>query len=258
MKTIKILLSCTFIVVVLTTVGFTAKGISENVANETATEEGFALLELFTSEGCSSCPPADELLGKIQNENRKLPVYVLAYHVDYWDRMGWKDRFSSAANTQRQYSYSQKLGSQVYTPQVVVNGQAEFVGSDTHAAENALKNALKTKTNNFLNLTGTTQGNTLRLEYEFKNFLSASEKLNVAIVQKNAVSNIKRGENQGRTLNHFQIVTKRYEVDPKSLKKGTFNMILPDNFNVKDWEIIGFVQDTESYGISAAARADLK
>lgn len=92
--------------------------------------EGFAVVELFTSEGCSSCPPADELLADIQKETKGKNVFLLAFHVDYWDRLGWKDRFSKEQNTDRQRQYKQWLGLNVmYTPQFVINGSSEFAGN---------------------------------------------------------------------------------------------------------------------------------
>src|SRR5258706_14663017 len=90
---------------------------------------GFAVVELFTSEGCSSCPPADEAMIKLAKEFPE-HVYFLAYHVDYWDYIGWKDQFSNADYTKRQDKYAEefKLNS-IYTPQVVINGEKELVGS---------------------------------------------------------------------------------------------------------------------------------
>ena len=97
-----------------------------------------AVVELFTSEGCSSCPPADVLLSKLSAETAKSGsgVYYLAFHVDYWDRLGWPDRFASADYTARQRAYAAAAGTrQVYTPQAVVNGAGKgFVGSDATAA----------------------------------------------------------------------------------------------------------------------------
>src|SRR5580704_5223589 len=79
--------------------------------------KGFAVVELFTSEGCSSCPPADELVAKIEKESKDKPVYILAYHVDYWNRLGWKDVFSSAEYSKRQNEYAGYLHlQQIYTP----------------------------------------------------------------------------------------------------------------------------------------------
>ena len=93
-------------------------------------KKGFAVVELFTSEGCSSCPAADAAVARLLAKNNE-QVYVLAYHVDYWNKLGWKDSFSKAEYSQRQSGYAAqfKLNS-TYTPQIVVNGSSEFVGSD--------------------------------------------------------------------------------------------------------------------------------
>src|ERR1700748_3559727 len=80
-------------------------------------DKGFAVVELFTSEGCSSCPPADAVVAKLEKENADKPIYILAFHVDYWNRLGWKDVFSSGEYSQRQEQYSKWLRSgSVYTP----------------------------------------------------------------------------------------------------------------------------------------------
>jgi len=97
-------------------------------------KDGVAVVELFTSEGCSSCPPADALLGRLVKEGQKR-VYLLAFHVDYWDTPQWRDAFSDAKFSGRQQEYAKASGSRdIYTPQMVVNGGNGFVGSDEQVA----------------------------------------------------------------------------------------------------------------------------
>lgn len=102
------------------------------LATETPADMPFVIVELFTSEGCSSCPSADRLLSEIVDEQQSdVEIIGLSFHVDYWDYIGWKDPYAHKEFTQRQRAYSTKLRSyQVYTPQMVVNGKHEFVGSD--------------------------------------------------------------------------------------------------------------------------------
>ena len=93
------------------------------------------VLELFTSQGCSSCPPADALLGKLASQPG---VIALAWHVDYWDGLGWRDRFASRTATARQKAYARQLGSEVFTPALVVNGAMTVVGSERASVEAAI------------------------------------------------------------------------------------------------------------------------
>jgi hypothetical protein len=94
-----------------------------------------AVLELFTSQGCSSCPPADRLLGRLI---QRPGVIALAWHVDYWDRLGWRDPFSSRQATARQQAYARNLGTEVFTPALVVGGLRMAVGSDVASVEAAM------------------------------------------------------------------------------------------------------------------------
>ena len=106
----------------------------------------FAVVELFTSEGCSSCPPADALLAEMVQDARThgRPVYCLAFQVDYWNRLGWTDPYSDAAFSRRQYDYAHALSlGGVYTPQMIVNGTDEFVGSDRERSRKSIDAALK-------------------------------------------------------------------------------------------------------------------
>src|SRR5580692_11082645 len=100
--------------------------------------EGFVLVELFTSEGCSSCPPADEAVGRLKGWKKN--VYVLSFHVDYWNYLGWKDVFSNAAYSTRQQNYGDLFHlNSIYTPQIVVNGKAQFIGSDETALRSTIE-----------------------------------------------------------------------------------------------------------------------
>jgi hypothetical protein len=102
--------------------------------------KGFAVIELFTSEGCSSCPPADELVARVEKESGGKPIYILAYHGDYWNRLGWRDAFSSLEYSARQNQYAEWLNfSSVYNPQIVVNGPMEFVGSEEGNLRNGIR-----------------------------------------------------------------------------------------------------------------------
>jgi hypothetical protein len=96
------------------------------------------VLELFTSQGCSSCPPADALLGRL---SRRTGVIALAWHVDYWDRLGWRDPFAGKFATERQRRYATAIGAEVFTPALVVNGAAMLVGSERGAIEDAMVKA---------------------------------------------------------------------------------------------------------------------
>jgi hypothetical protein len=219
--------------------------------------KGFAVLELFTSEGCSSCPAADALLARVQAEAGDRPVYVLAYHVDYWNRLGWKDIFSDPQYSNRQYQYSRWLSGEVYTPQVVVNGRSEYVGSDESALRKAINDQLNTAAPASLTLTGQVNANTLDLQYSVTGNTGKS-KLLIAVVQKHAVSQVKAGENEGRTLSHAQIVRQLETIDWKTGKQGTARVHLPAEFNTTDWEIIGLVQNTATGEIDATTRVGIK
>jgi hypothetical protein len=221
-------------------------------------QKGFALLELFTSEGCSSCPPADELMGKIQNEYKDNNLYVLAYHVDYWDKQGWKDIFSNPDYTQRQYEYAKFLGKEpVYTPQLIVNGKADYIASQESVVRNAIKTALSKPAVANLTLDASEINNSLSVKYAIEG-VSKNSRLLIAVVQKAAKSNVKRGENANRILSHYQIVQHLHAVNLNKDKSGIAIVHLPKDFNTKDWEVIGFVQDRNDGIILGANKATLQ
>lgn len=216
--------------------------------------KGFALVELFTSEGCSSCPPADALVEKIQQDNPNKQIYILAFHVDYWDHQGWKDRFSDRdySNRQRQYASWLHLET-VYTPQIVVNGSAEYVGSNKGAVLQAISGALEQPSLSELTLTGRTENNKLHIEYQASGKLENAV-LVLALIQQSAQSRVKAGENAGSQLSHVQIVRqlRQFSLNNNAKKDITFN--LPKDFTAQGWQLVGFVQQQTDGKITAAAR----
>jgi hypothetical protein len=221
-----------------------------------ADKKGFAFIELFTSEGCSSCPPADELVAKIEKESKGKPVYILAYHVDYWNRLGWKDVFSSADFSRRQHDYANYLHLQsVYTPQIVVNGSSEFVGSEEGTLRKAINASLRKASAVQLTLNVSAINNR---EANLKYNTEATDKntvLLIAVLQKNAQTKVERGENGGHTLSHVQIVRKLQRVT-LSENSGEVKVALPNGFDRQNWELIGFLQNTSNGIVTAAAKVD--
>jgi hypothetical protein len=157
------------------------------------------VLELFTSEGCSSCPPAETLLGELA---QRPDVLALAFHVDYWDGLGWRDRFALPMATERQRLYAKSLGSfSVYTPQLVVDGRRYFVGSDRRSVGRAVAQARAPGV--MVNIE--VHEGTVSVTLERQVGIPLSDVLLVAY-QRRAVSRIGRGENAGRELEEFNIV----------------------------------------------------
>jgi hypothetical protein len=157
-----------------------------------------AVIELFTSEGCSSCPPAEALIGELAG---RPDVLALAFHVDYWDSLGWRDRFAFPAAVQRQDQYAKLLGhSSVYTPEVILDGRADYVGSDRRAIESAA-----TGVRSGVAVELSTVDDSLRVSLGGSQCLAPSEVLLISYLRK-AVSAIGHGENAGRTLQEFNIV----------------------------------------------------
>ncbi|MFC3158207.1 hypothetical protein SAMN05443633_11082 [Chryseobacterium arachidis] len=226
----------------------------ETLQNSTSNNNGFAVLELFTSEGCSSCPPADQLMGEIEKQYKDQPVYILAYHVDYWNNLGWKDKFSSVENSKRQQQYAQTLRSQVYTPQLIVNGKKEFIGSDRDAVENAIQIALLNDTNAKIDLSAKVSEKEINVNFKVQEN-NPQNKLLITLVEKKSSTNVQKGENEGRHLVHWQIVHQQNQISLKNSPEGTTSFKLPANFNTNDWEIIGMIQNVKSGAILGSAEA---
>jgi hypothetical protein len=174
------------------------------------------LVELFTSEGCSSCPPADEVLSKLDKTQsiHGVEVIALGEHVDYWNKLGWLDPYSSAEFSTRQNSYADAFGlASVYTPQMIVDGLQEFVGGDSSKAREAIMKAArlpKAKVQLLVasNSNGTNRDLKLSIHISDIPRLSAGDKADVllAITESNLRSEVASGENAGRYLRHSAVV----------------------------------------------------
>jgi hypothetical protein len=159
------------------------------------------LVELFTSEGCSSCPPADQLLAELA---RRPDLLTLSFHVDYWDRLGWKDPFSSTAATRRQDRYARLLGlDTVYTPQIVVDGHWQAVGSDRGAVTQALAAARLAA--EAVPMTVTLADGEAHIALGADTARRSAALLLVAFDRRH-VDRVGGGENDGRVLTHTDVV----------------------------------------------------
>jgi len=157
-----------------------------------------AVLELFTSQGCSSCPPADEYVGEL---SQRKDVLALSFHVDYWDGLGWKDPFSLAMSTERQQVYSAAKGrASVYTPQVVIDGENDLVGTDRRNISRVLATA-RTGIPVDISL----QEHDVVGELSVQDHAAPSEVLMVAYLRK-ATTPVGRGENAGHKLEEYNVV----------------------------------------------------
>jgi hypothetical protein len=163
------------------------------------------LVELFTSEGCSSCPPADRLLTKLDREQPVggANIVVLSEHVDYWNQLGWKDPFSSAAFSQRQRDYAEMLSGDVYTPEMVVDGAKGFVGSNESDALRAIRDAAH-KPKAAIRIDAHQENGKARIVLHMDE--AADGPLYLALAHEAKQSQVLRGENAGRGLSHVAVV----------------------------------------------------
>ncbi len=236
-----------FILIVLPVLIFSISGMLLIKGNNTKSKKnktqniGFAIVELFTSEGCSSCPPADEAvasMAKVYPQN----VYVLAFHVDYWNHLGWKDQFSDPDYTERQRQYAAFFNNNnIYTPQVIVNGKKEFVGSNSSLLQSTIESELRNTMNNNIKMIATgNDGKNISVNYKVDN--SDESQLNIALIQVNASTAVKRGENKGRKLEHINIVRDFKTVLLNKKQSGTVKLTLPAGLSKGNFKVIAFLQ----------------
>ena len=242
-------------------VGITMRGDESAAPPETRTP---VLVELFTSEGCSSCPPADRFLQRLDQQPRPgAEMIVLSEHVDYWNHIGWKDPFSARFFSDRQSAYAKRFAlDSVYTPQMIVDGTTEFVGSDSGKAAQAFQKAISApKIPIHLSSASFEPPHTLRALVEtgpFPNTLHLQgAEVFVAIAMNHAASQVSAGENAGHELTHVSVVKTLVKVG--DLKAGhnltqKVALKLEPSYDVHNLRLIAFLQEPHQGRILGAAR----
>lgn len=211
-----------------------------------------AVVELFTSEGCSSCPPADRVLGDVirEAENANRPVYALSFHVDYWDRLGWKDPFSDARWTGRQRAYATQFrtGGRVYTPQVVVNGSQQTVGSKSAEVRQLIETALQTPATTEMAGSAHRDGQGIRVEVTATGAPVGAQML-IAVAEDERTVAIERGENRGTEAVHHHVVRAMVTADAPG---STGRIRLPADFRWQGAKVVAWTVDPLSLAVTGA------
>ena len=215
------------------------------------------IVELFTSEGCEDCPAADALLDTFATTQpiEGAAIVALGQHVDYWDRLGWRDRFSSAAFTNRQQAYGAHFNTQsIYTPQMVVDGAAEFVGSDAAAARRAIAKA-----------TGAPKSLALQVTVTASELPTIGRgdhgDIVIALTEDGLKTDVKRGENRGRTLAHAAVVRRMVtigEAAAAGTSTGRGEMTVESDWRRDRLKLVAFVQERRGRRILASAVSQLQ
>ncbi len=227
------------------------------------------IVELFTSEGCSSCPAADRLLARL-DQTQPVPgaqVVAIEEHVDYWNQLGWNDPFSSPQYRARQNDYAMAFhSSNIYTPQMVVNGQTEFVGSDMNRAYHEIGAAVQATTTLIDLATGPNSKDPdlldLSVQVNPKTAKSRDSNVYLAVTENGLTTCVQRGENAGRTLRHSSVVRSFGvigRVKPQGANGGQLvsTLRLPREWKRENLRAVVFVQERETFRITGASVVDL-
>ncbi|WP_260738925.1 DUF1223 domain-containing protein [Tunturiibacter lichenicola] len=233
-------------------------------AQTTTSNRTPVLVELFTSEGCSSCPPADALLAKLDHDQpiQNADIIILGEHVDYWDNLGWHDRFSSHQYTERQSQYSASLNtSGAYTPQMIVDGTDQFVGNDVAHAQRAITHAAQTAKLNLSLSKPIVDARKVSAVVTLSAIQShPNGDLYAALVDPVDTTNVRNGENGGRRLQHAGVVRSLQRIgNLKQLNNAplSFSLTAPADANIADMRIVVFAQQSGPGKVIGAVEASV-
>jgi len=228
------------------------------------------VVELFTSQGCSSCPPADRLLTQL-GQDRELAgrVIPLSFHVDYWNSIGWRDPFSSADWSGRQSRYSDafRLNGRVYTPQAVINGRSECVGSEESEVRQRIAEALKTPADGRVALHLAPEAGSVKAEVDASVVGNPTTKHGldvwVALYETNLSTAVGRGENAHRTLRNDYVVRRLVKAftlpaTPGAAHSGSVALAIDPSWKRGDLGVAAFLQDPATLAIHGAAAERLQ
>jgi hypothetical protein len=217
------------------------------------------VVELFTAEGCSSCPPADDLLARLRQVKFAdgLEVIPLGLHVDYWNSQGWLDRFSAAAYTERQEKYAHKFKIEgPYTPQMVVDGATQFVGNDVPHLRQAISEAALRPSQAEVQIAPMAGD---KLQVKIKAEESVPGEVMLALTEDNLASKVRAGENNGKELHHAAVVRELRSLG--RLHNGGFEADLPlkiqKSWKRQDMRVVVFVQEPHNGSMEGAAAIPL-
>lgn len=229
-----------------------------SVTSNDPVEKPFVLVELFTSEGCSSCPPADILLSSIVDEDfEDVEIIGMSFHVDYWDYIGWKDPYANQKYTQRQRTYARKFYSnQVYTPQMVVNGKHEFVGSDRSKWKKVLEKIISEEPTYLIKLQSLSIENE-ELIIQVSSVNDSKVVLNAAIVERGLSQKVTKGENRGRKLSHDNVV-RSFKTRQFAGQLNEIRLEIPADLNASNSSLILYAQDEKSWEVVGALKRPLE
>ncbi len=217
---------------------------------------GFAVLELFTSQGCSSCPPADAVLAKYAMQNNP-NIIPLAFHVDYWNQLGWKDPFSKAQFTERQSNYAKQLKAQGnYTPQIIINGKHELVGSYKDEIDNLVHDELALTSNFRVSIKkASVLNNILHIEYDADT--NTNTIINLALVKKKEYTSIKRGENSGHEQTSYNIVFDFKTIINHSNTNNKTSFQFNSDWLSPDFMLVAYLQNSKTGTILGVTKSEI-